>query len=150
MCPSGGTCLLTECCYSGGTCLLTECCYSGGTCLLAECCLWASTIKIQLRVLVYYKVDIIIIIIIPLNVTCSCHDLAENCRIGVKHQLLTLWLIVIICTWCNVIMRLFFCERVKEKFEDKKLLSKVRFVQSKNKIINMCNTKTSFNTLYFD
>jgi hypothetical protein len=52
-------------------------------------------------------------------------------------------LIVIICTWCNRIMRLFFCERVKEKFEDKKLLSKVRFVQFKNKIINMCNTKTS-------
>jgi hypothetical protein len=36
---------------------------------------WASTIKIQLNVLIYYKVDIIII---SLNETCSRYDIAEK------------------------------------------------------------------------
>jgi hypothetical protein len=40
--------------------------------------------------LVYYKADIIIIIIISLNVPCSCHDIVEKLLMfGVKKQFLT-------------------------------------------------------------
>ena len=48
-------------------------CPGGAKCLSAGYCQWASTIKIQLSVLVYYKVDIIII---SLNVAFSRHDVA--------------------------------------------------------------------------
>ena len=40
--------------------------------------------------LVYYKADIIISIIISLNVPCSCHDIVEKLLMfGVKKQFLT-------------------------------------------------------------
>ena len=42
---------------------------------------WASTLNIQLIMLVKYKVDII-----SWNVTCSRHDIAENCSFGIKQQ----------------------------------------------------------------
>jgi len=47
-------------------------CVNGAMCLFQS----AITIKIQLKVLVLYKVDIIIII--SLNATCSCHYIAEK------------------------------------------------------------------------
>ena len=48
-------------------------CPSGGTCLLVECCVRVSTVKIELSVLVYkYKVDISSSIVI-----CSHHDIVE-------------------------------------------------------------------------
>jgi hypothetical protein len=43
---------------------------------------WANTIKIQLSVLVYYKADIVIIIL-SLNIN---HEIAEKCLVGVKQQ----------------------------------------------------------------
>ena len=51
-------------------------------------CLWASTIQIQLNVLVYYKADIVII---TLNVTYSRYDMAENfiiwCSALITHSI---------------------------------------------------------------
>ena len=50
----------------------------GKICLSADCCfseLFISTIKIQLSVLVYYKVDIVITSSIE---TCSRHDIGEK------------------------------------------------------------------------
>ena len=45
---------------------------------------WASTIKIQESVLIWYKANIIII---SSNVTCSCHDIPnKNCWFRIKHQ----------------------------------------------------------------
>jgi hypothetical protein len=47
---------------------------------------WASTIKIQLGVLVKYKANIIII---SSNVACSRQDIAVKIPFGVKHHSLT-------------------------------------------------------------
>ena len=58
---------------------------------------WTITIKIQLSILIWYKVDIIII---SSNVTCSCHDIAKILLIcrwrTIAHLLTTDWLI----NWC--------------------------------------------------
>ena len=51
-------------------------------CMLIQ---WASTTKIQRRVLVLYKADLIIIV--SSDVTCSRHNIAEKkCSFGVKQQ----------------------------------------------------------------
>ena len=47
---------------------------------------WASTIKLQLSVLVLYKADLCII---SLKITCSCHDIAEKLLSCIKEQSLT-------------------------------------------------------------
>ena len=63
-------------------------CPDGTKCLPAGYCQWASTINIQLTVLVYYKVDIIII---SLNVAFSRHDVAWKLliwrKITITHSL---------------------------------------------------------------
>ena len=58
---------------------------SGATCLPTDLFQWASTIKIQLSVLIYYKADIITII--SLNITCSLHDLDEYGLFNNNHSL---------------------------------------------------------------
>jgi hypothetical protein len=70
-------------------------CPNGSTCgLLFR---WASNYKIHLSVLVQYKADIIIN---SLNITCSRHDIAENCSFGVKQQPLThsIWIVILYST----------------------------------------------------
>jgi hypothetical protein len=49
-------------------------CWSGATCLPTDLFQWASTMIIQLSLLVYHKVHIIIILS---NVTCSHNDIAD-------------------------------------------------------------------------
>jgi hypothetical protein len=78
---------------SGTTCLLMDC---GTTCLPMDwndmsthglMLQWASSaIKIQLNMLVYYKTDIIIILL-----KCNLFSpfIAENCSFGIKQQSLT-------------------------------------------------------------
>ena len=69
MCLIAVTCLHMDCCFSEQD-NVSDCCDMSTHGLLFQC-----TIKIQLNVLAYFKVEIIII---SSNVACSRHDTAEK------------------------------------------------------------------------